>query len=359
VTLQFTSPLRMERPQGAEERGKKYLDGACFPAAHFVKRVVARLQFLARFAPPRLAGVLAGLRADGRGCHAEVEHLQWIDTPVFGRKRPHQPKGFTLGGVLGAVRLEGLDEAAWLALQLGSLVHVGQKTHFGFGRFVVRETADLTGDPFQPSRSVLDIAADRGWLQAALVEMAERSETAGVDGVQPEEALAEADTVVEDIRGGLLTRSLDPQALLGPDEAKKSGEARTLAVPTVRDRCAQRAVCRVLGPAIETLLEDCSYTFRKGFSRTHAAAAIRRAYKSGYRHGLDADIDRFFDSVTWDPMLARLRALYPYEPLVDLIAGWLAAPVHYRGHVIHREQGLPQGAPVSPLLANLFLDEFE
>src|SRR2546423_1500752 len=94
-------------------------------------------------------------------------------------------------------------------------------------------------------------------------------------------------------------------------------------------------------------------------SRAGAVRAVERAYEDGYRYVLDADIESFFDAVEWERMFAKLEALFPFEPLVTLVEEWVKAPVVFEKSVIKRERGLPQGAPVSPLLANLFLDEFD
>jgi CRISPR-associated protein Cas1 len=112
-------------------------------------------------------------------------------------------------------------------------------------------------------------------------------------------------------------------------------------------------------PAIDTMLEDESFAYRKGFSRQGAARAIQKAWDDGYRYVLDADIEAFFDAVEWDRLFAVLDALFPFEPLVRMIRHWITVPVHFDGRRIGRTRGLPQGAPISPLLANLFLDRFD
>jgi CRISPR-associated protein Cas1 len=128
--------------------------------------------------------------------------------------------------------------------------------------------------------------------------------------------------------------------------------------PTARQgRPARRR--RRAAPAIDTLLEEASYAYRRGFSRQGAARAIERAYAEGYRYVLDADVRAFFDRVVWSILFAKLDALYPHEPLVELLRLWVTAPVLFSGRRIDRDRGLPQGSPVSPLLANLYLDTFD
>ena len=74
---------------------------------------------------------------------------------------------------------------------------------------------------------------------------------------------------------------------------------------------------------------------------------------------LDADITSFFDTVDWTRLFSRLHALFPFDPLVEVIKSWVRAPVIFNGQRIERRHGLPQGTPISPILVNLFLDEFD
>ena len=118
-----------------------------------------------------------------------------------------------------------------------------------------------------------------------------------------------------------------------------------------RSRCSRRPSTR--------FSRKPPYAYRRGFSRQGAARAIEQAYAEGYRYVLDADIRAFFDRVDWTILFAKLEALYPDEPLVELLRAWIEAPVLFDGRHIERHCGLPQGSPVSPLLANLYLDTFD
>jgi len=157
----------------------------------------------------------------------------------------------------------------------------------------------------------------------------------------------------------LLAGGYRPPALRGLVLEGPEGKPRPLAVPPYFDRVAQRAVTQVLTPALDELMFHGSYGYRRGRSRHSAARAIRAAYARGCRFVYEADIDDFFDSVDWRRLGVALTALLGDDPLVDLVMSWMAAPVEYRGHSVARHQGLPQGAPLSPLLANLVLDGFD
>jgi group II intron reverse transcriptase/maturase/CRISPR-associated endonuclease Cas1 len=359
IDIQLLSPLRVERPAQLVEKGRAYLDPACFDSPQFLDRLGERLRFLAKAATKE--GADPGPSPEIPGLvRAEPRHLLWLDVPLLGRAdaAASRPKGYTLGGVLGSVRLFGIPDEWLPLLVLGQYLHVGGKTRYGFGRFRI-EAGGGAPEAFRPARWMLERAAAEMTLGTALDETVAKSEASGVDSVSPRDfAFGRAEllpALARDLRHG----GYRPQALLGFVARKESGRLRPLAIPTVRDRVAQRAAGSILGPAVDTLLEDCSYAYRKGFSRQGAARAIQKAYADGFRYVLDADIDAFFDSVPWDVLFDKLRALYPLEPLRETIEAWMKAPVVFDGKLIERSRGLPQGSPLSPLLANLFLDEFD
>lgn len=356
VTLCWLSPLRMERPQDLRAPGAGYLNGDCFPAGIFLERLALRLGKLGLGAFPPAAE----LPAIPAAANAEPRHLTWIDLPLTGRAeaRPGRDTRMTLGGVLGTVRLSGLSglSGPWpQLLALGRFLHVGQSTPYGLGRFAIDEVSAAATDPFQPAQSFLAEAAAPAALSSALDHlMADRGDPlAEIDGAPPGEGALEA--LGEDLLAGRYR----PPPLEGWLLPREEGGVRPLAVPPLRDRAAQRAAALALAPGIDTLLEDCSYAYRKGFSRAGAARAIQRAYDDGFRVVLDADIEAFFDSVDLDRLLGKLRALLPLEPLVEAVETWLRSPVRFHGHLLERRQGLPQGSPLSPLLANLYLDELD
>ncbi len=294
------------------------------------------------------------------GLTAEPGHLLWLDLPVTGgpRKKP-----YTLGGVAGAVRLSGVPDDWLPLLVLGRHLHAGAGTAYGFGRYRIEETAAGFPEVFLPAASALELAARREVLAEALDHVAAESTVAGEDGVTPQEAATAPELQLAGISRDLATGRLRPSPLTGFLQPKDDGGVRPLAVPTVRDRVAQRAVAQVLAPAIDTLLEDSSYAYRKGFSRAGAARAVERAYEEGYRFVLDADVEAFFDNVPWKRLFDKLAALFPLDPpLLGLLEGWVQAPVVFDGRTIDRarfRRGLPQGAAISPLLANLYLDELD
>ncbi|MBD3334265.1 MAG: CRISPR-associated endonuclease Cas1 [Candidatus Eisenbacteria bacterium] len=361
MTLQFLSPLRLERPRDLIVRGARYVNAGCFPVEHVLQRLGARVLFLERGRYLTHLELEANLPKAPEGSTARELQLLWLDMPIEGspRKDPKRPKGYTLGGVQGTVILAGVPEE-WLPwLVLGQYLHVGGKSHFGFGRYRIVEPRSRPHRRFRPARSLLAEIADQDGLERAVEHIRRHSVAAGMDGETPEGFSEDRSRRITKVITEISSRRYKPSPLLGCVIPKSGSRVRPLAIPTMKDRVLQRAACEALGPAIDVLLEDCSYAYRKGFSRAGAARAIEQAYSAGYRYVLDADIESFFDAVDWKRMFAKLDALFPQEPLVELIRAWIQAPVVFDGTTIRRKRGLPQGCPVSPLLANLFLDEFD
>ncbi len=133
------------------------------------------------------------------------------------------------------------------------------------------------------------------------------------------------------------------------DIPKPDGSARPLRIPCVVDRVAQTAVMLTLGPLLDAEMEDDSFGYRPGRSVQQAVARIARHRDQGFRWVVDGDIERYFDSVPHDRLLERLGASIGDGPLTELIALWLESAGE-------AGRGLPQGSPLSPLLANLYLD---
>ena len=163
LTLRFLSPLRLERPEELQERGATFLNEDCFPTAHFLERLWARLF---RFASGRFptAEDRAGMPPLPPGLTAEPGHLLWLDLPVTGgpRKKP-----YTLGGVAGEVRLSGVPQEWLPLLVLGRHLHTGAGTAYGFGRYRIEGTATGFPEAFLPAASALELAARREVLAEA------------------------------------------------------------------------------------------------------------------------------------------------------------------------------------------------
>ena len=158
----------------------------------------------------------------------------------------------------------------------------------------------------------------------------------------------------------LLTGTYEPQPLLKLVMLKPTGKLRTLLIPTVMDRVAQTAAAMVLTPLVESELGANTFAYRQGLSRITAAREIERLRNLGYHWVVDADISSFFDTVDHPLLFQRFRELCDDEELLKLISRWLTAEiVDGQNPKVKNTIGLPQGCPISPMLANLYLDKFD
>ena len=163
---------------------------------------------------------------------------------------------------------------------------------------------------------------------------------------------------------GILSRNIlqgkyIPSHLIGCNILKKNGKYRALAIPEFRDRLFQKAVNNIIMPSIDRLLEDSSFAYRRGISRISAAKTILKAKNEGFKFAVKTDIDSFFDNVDWNILFKKLDVLFHNDPLLKILDEWIKQPVYFEGKVLIRDRGLPQGAVISPVLANLYLDEFD
>jgi len=175
---------------------------------------------------------------------------------------------------------------------------------------------------------------------------------AGGDGVTLARFLPNAPARLAQLRQALATGEYSPGPLRRVDVPKKAGGTRTLAIPSVIDRVAQTAIALVLTPMIDTEFEEASFAYRVGRSVRNAIERIKSLHAAGHLFLVDADIERFFDSVPHERLMARLAETMTEGPTTRLIGLWLE-------HASATGRGLAQGSPISPLLANLYLDRLD
>lgn len=196
-------------------------------------------------------------------------------------------------------------------------------------------------------------------LPSAFQSVRENQGCAGVDGVSIERFEDNLDINLKKLQHELTGQTYSPLPLLKILVDKGNGEARALCVPTVRDRVVQSAVLQLIEPVLEKEFEDCSFAYRKGRSVKQAVYKIKEYYDQGYHWLADADIDLFFDSVDHDLLLTKFKKFIHDSYILALIELWLKAEVWDGDSLTVLKKGIPQGSPVSPILANLFLDELD
>ena len=180
-----------------------------------------------------------------------------------------------------------------------------------------------------------------------------------MDGLDIEQTAELLRTQWTDIRQALLAGQYRPQPVRRVMIPKPDGSQRELGIPTVLDRLIQQALLQVLQPLIDKSFSEHSHGFRPG-RRAHDAVKAARAYvQSGKRVVVDVDLAKFFDRVNHDIVIDRLQRRIEDAGVIRLVRAYLNAGIMDGGVVTERHQGTPQGGPLSPLLANVLLDEVD
>jgi group II intron reverse transcriptase/maturase len=194
---------------------------------------------------------------------------------------------------------------------------------------------------------------------AALKRVKQNKGSPGVDGMTVDDLTPHLMAHWEAIREQLLAGRYQPQPVKRQEIPKPGGGTRQLGIPTVLDRFLQQCLLQVLQPQFDPTFSDHSYGFRPGRSAHQAVRAAQRYIQSGRRWVADVDLAQFFDRVHHDVLMERLSRRIADGRVLGLIRRYLVAGVMADGVVVERHEGTPQGGPLSPLLANVLLDEVD
>ena len=206
---------------------------------------------------------------------------------------------------------------------------------------------------------LLEAALTRQNLQTAWKRVKANKGAAGVDGQGIEQTAQAMRTNWPQIRKELLAGSYRPSPVRKVMIPKPDGSQRELGIPTVLDRLIQQALLQVLQPLIDPTFSNHNHGFRPG-RRAHDAVKAALGYvQSGKRVVVDVDLAKFFDRVNHDILIDRLRKRIDDAGVIRLIRAYLNAGIMDGGVVVDRHLGTPQGGPLSPLLANVLLNEVD
>lgn len=369
VRLRFLSPLELYRTP--VDKRTHIMDGEVFQAGKFLRHLqndlatwypeaefLSQLPTLPDETPLVQTGQNRMVRTDitFRSYEGSKQDISAKDAP-----RPKR-----LIGSSGCVDLRFPDGVGpWaLPLLLGGIVGVGKSHAMGMGRFRLEEFPLPCAWPPRPALTLCQRAADPRNLMAAVEQMRLAGRAPGIDMEPLDEFMDNLTARIPELRQSLNDGTVTPSPLRGlliqrKNEAQGTEKLCPLAIPTITDRFLQRAVFLALEPALDSVFEESSYAYRRGLSHLRARDGVRAAREQGFTHVLDADIKAFFDEVDWDLLRIRLEAYLGDDPVVNVLMAWIKAPVEFEDRTIHRNKGLPQGAVVSPLLANLYLDQLD
>ncbi len=215
------------------------------------------------------------------------------------------------------------------------------------------------GDERSGTSGLLQRVLERSNLQAALKRVKRNKGSAGVDGMTVDELAGHLRAHWPGLREQLLSGTYQPAEVKQQLIAKSDGGTRQLGIPTVLDRFIQQALLQVLQPMLDPSFSQHSYGFRPGRGAHGAIVAAQRYVEAGRKWVVDMDLEQFFDRVNHDVLMGRLAKRIGDRNVLQLIRRYLEAGILANGVVTERHEGTPQGGPLSPLLANVLLDEVD
>lgn len=234
----------------------------------------------------------------------------------------------------------------------------------GEARRTEDEGTEATAVGCRPESSVstvelMEEVCERENLKAALRRVRRNKGGPGIDGMTVEELRGFLKEKWTEIREELLSGQYEPQPVKRVEIPKPGGGVRKLGIPTVLDRFIQQAILQVLQPRWDPTFSECSFGFRPGRSAHDAVAQAQEYVIEGCDWVVDIDLEKFFDRVNHDKLMAKVAKRVEDKRLLRLIRGFLNAGVMANGLLSPTDEGTPQGGPLSPLLSNLVLDELD
>src|SRR5699024_2737017 len=207
--------------------------------------------------------------------------------------------------------------------------------------------------------SLIDKVYRPATLEAAWQQVARNRGAAGVDGQSIERFAAQAPKYLDELSHELKQGRYRPSAVRRVEIPKAGGQSRPLGIPTVKDRIVQTAVKKVIEPIFEHEFLPMSYGFRPGRGCKDALREVDGHLKAGYTHVVDADLKGYFDTIPRDRLLERIRQHISDGRLLALLEAWLEQDILQDMKRWTPVAGTPQGAVISPLLANLYLHSLD
>ena len=273
----------------------------------------------------------------------QSQHCFWIENSAKNTQKNPTP----CGGMLGKISInihQPLDFSWQQILFLTQFIGIGNLYSYGWGRYQLSSKTPRA----MPAKSLLSKALSNDNLKHALAHCQQR--------LKPDQQDTKIPTIEQ-----LQINSANYQA---PDlttwhKTKSDGSLRLMATPPFFDRVLQRAVAQIITPALDKIFYQHSYGYRANHSRQQVMQRIKQEYRQGYRWVFESDVNDFFEVVDWERIEQRLMGVFGNDLCIGLIMKWVRADLDFGKQHIQRTRGLPQGAPISPILANLILDDFD
>ena len=209
------------------------------------------------------------------------------------------------------------------------------------------------------TKLLMEQVVERSNVIVALKRVQKNKGSPGIDGMTVQDLKAYLVENWPSLRASLLAGTYQPKPVRRQEIPKSGGGVRQLGIPCALDRFVQQCILQVLQPRFDPTFSEHSYGFRPGRRAHDAVRAAQKYIQHGHQWVADVDLAQFFDRVSHDVLMGRLSRRFEDKRLLGLIRGYLNAGVLADGVVIERHEGVPQGGPLSPLLANTLLDEVD
>lgn len=233
------------------------------------------------------------------------------------------------------------------------------ESYEGVQTFMRVEDGCLTTEQPKTEYPLLEQILSPANLNAAYLQVKRNGGAAGVDRMDCDHLPGYLTEHGEELKERIRQRTYRPNPVRRVDIPKDNGGKRQLGIPTVVDRMFQQAIAQVLSPIYERQFNEGSYGFRPGRGGKQALIAATKIAEQGYRYAVDIDLERFFDTVNHAKLIEILQRTIRDDAVVSLIHRYLNAGVMKGDKYEPSEEGTPQGGPLSPLLANIMLNELD
>jgi RNA-directed DNA polymerase len=250
-----------------------------------------------------------------------------------------------------------------------------QNTACGHAGFMREAGVEPRGNAKAPSKSaeterrkdgkqrdeeeLLERILSRDNLNLAYQKVKAKKGSPGVDGMTVDELLSHLKRQGEELKRQILFGEYQPQVVRRVEIPKSDGGMRVLGIPTVVDRMIQQAIAQELSKIFDPGFSENSYGFRVGKSAHQAVKAARKHIEQGYSWTVDIDLEKFFDKVNHKKLMELVGRKVTDKRVLKLISRYLESGIMMNGVKVKSEEGTPQGGPLSPLLANIMLDDLD
>lgn len=225
--------------------------------------------------------------------------------------------------------------------------------------FMVLPNRESVNDETFDTSMLLEEVLERNNMLLALKRVISNKGSHGVDGMKIDELREHIKKHWDTIKAKILESRYNPSPVRRVEIPKVDGGVRLLGIPTVQDRLIQQAIAQVLSRIYEPLFSNNSFGFRPRRGAKDAVTKSKQYINEGNRWVIDMDLEKFFDKVNHDILMGKLEKKIKDKRLLSLIRKYLKSGILINGVSVTSAEGTPQGGPLSPLLANIMLDELD